>query len=311
MTTILFSDTEDAWPTWQPALTAALSGRGIDAQLHRSPPTPEAVDFIVYSPAGGLTDFAPFTGLRAVFSTWAGVEKIVSNPTLTVPLTRMVDPGLQAGMVQYVTGHVLRHHLNIDAHMQSQDGTWRPDLLPALARGRRVGILGLGALGVACGRALAALDFNVLGWTRRPRDVPGITCHHGEGGLDTVLAAADFLVLLLPLTPETRDLIDAARLARLPRGAFVINPGRGPLIVDADLIAALDSGQVRHATLDVFREEPLPAVHPFWHHPKVTVTPHIAAETRADTAAEVIADNVGRALDGAPLRHLVDRLAGY
>ena len=155
------------------------------------------------------------------------------------------------------------------------------------------------------------LNFRVRGWSRRPKDVPGIETFDGEAGLTAALSGAEIVVLLLPLTAGTADLLDAGRLALLAPGAAVLNPGRGPLIDDAALLAALDSGQIGHATLDVFRTEPLPAAHPFWTHPGVTVTPHIAAATRPESAARQIARSIREAEDGKPLSHLVDRAAGY
>lgn len=270
-----------------------------------------AIDYVVFTPDGPVTDFSPFTGLKAAFSLWAGVERIVANPTLTAPLTRMVDPGLSEGMVEYVTGHVLRYHLGLDAVFATQDGNWRPDLAPPLARNRTVGILGLGALGAACAEVLAALRFNVLGWSRRPKRIDGIDCLSGEGGLAETLRRAEILVALLPATPQTENTLGPAEFARMAEGACLINPGRGTLVDDDALIAALDNGPLEHATLDVFRQEPLPADHPFWAHPRITVTPHIAAATRPETAAEVIAENVRRSEAGLPLLHLVDRTAGY
>jgi glyoxylate/hydroxypyruvate reductase A len=234
----------------------------------------------------------------------------VDNPTLTQPLCRLVDPGLTRGMVEWVTGHVLRHHLGMDRHIVNPDRVWNP-ACPPLARERPVAMLGLGELGAACGKALAGLGFPVMGWSRRPRAVPGIDCHHGAEGLRHVLGRAQIVVTLLPSTPETADTLNAETLSWLPRGACVINPGRGALIDDAALLAALDSGQVAHATLDVFRVEPLPMDHTYWAHPRVTVTPHIAAETRAETAARLVAENMRRLVAGEPLLHRVDRQAGY
>ena len=213
-------------------------------------------------------------------------------------------------MVEWVTGHALRHHLGLDAHILHQDGQWRHDA-PPLAADRPVTVLGLGALGRACATALAGLGFPVTGWARGPREVPGITCLHGDDGLGAALDRAQILVLLLPLTDATENLLDAARLALLPRGAVILNPGRGALIDDDALLAALDSGRLGHATLDTFRTEPLPPAHPFWAHPQVTVTPHIASATRPASAARVIAENVRRGEAGAPLLHLVDRDRGY
>lgn len=306
---ILFADKESEWAEWQPCLTRAFADLGLAAHLHRDRSTPDAVDYIIYSPGSGMSDFTPFTNLKAVFSTWAGVEKIAPNQTLNVPLTRMVDPGLVEGMVEYCLGHILRYHLNIDAHLNAT--TWQPDLMPPLARSRKVGVLGLGQLGLAVADAARSLNFEVHGWSRRAKDHSGLNCHSGDDGLRAILGLAEILVVLLPLTPQTENTLDKDALALMPPGARIINPGRGPLIDDDALLAALDTGQIGHATLDVFREEPLPDAHPYWVHPDVTVTPHIAADTRAETAAHVIAENLRRALVGQPLLHLVDRSAGY
>ena len=308
---ILFSATAADWPEYGPHLRTALAEAGIDATLAPATQDPAAVDYIVYAPNGALSDFSPFRRCKAVLSLWAGVERIAPNPTLTQPLCRMVDPGLTEGMVEYVVGHTLRHHLGIDAHILGEGGVWRHDLKPPLARERPVGILGLGELGRAAALALHALRFPVMGWSRSPKDVPGIACVSGEDGLRTVLSRAQVLILLLPLTEATRDLMDARRLALLPEGAFLINPGRGALIEDAALLAALDTGRIAHATLDVFRTEPLSADHRYWAHPRVTVTPHIAADTRAVTASRVIAENIRRGEAGEPFLHRVDRTRGY
>ncbi len=306
---ILFAARPDSWAEYQGPLTRALSDTGHTFDL-RTDFAPEDVDYIVYAPNGPPRDFSPFTRLRAVLSLWAGVETVVGNSTLTVPLTRMVDFGLRQGMTEWVTGHVLRHHLGMDAHINGVPGLWHQNP-PPLSRDRRVTILGLGQLGVACGNMLDALGFPVAGWSRSPKQVPGITTHHGPDGLETALARSDILVLLLPNTPSTENTLNTRTLSLLPRGAVVINPGRGTLIDDDALLAALDSGQVGHATLDVFRVEPLPDGHPYWTHPSVTVTPHIASETRPDSSSDVIAENIRRCESGEPLLHLVDRSKGY
>lgn len=306
---ILFSAPENQWQDYHAPLLHAFRERNINADL-RTDFTPKDVDYIIYAPNDRLTDFTPFTRTKAVLSLWAGVETIVGNTSLTQPLTRMVDHGLTQGMVEWVTGHTLRHHLGMDIHILNQDGRWRKTT-PPLAQNRRITILGLGALGLAAGRALTALGFPVTGWSRSEKSVAGIRCLHGNDGLKQALSCADICILLLPDTPATENTLNASTLAWMPRGAFVINPGRGPLIDDAALLAALDSGQIAHATLDVFRIEPLPPEHPFWAHPCVTVTPHIAAETRAQTCAEVIAENIRRSEAAEPLLHLVDRALGY
>lgn len=310
-TQILFADTDAEWAAWAPHLRQALADAGVEADFHRDPTRHLDTDFIVYAPRSPLQDFSPFTRLKAILSMWAGVERIVGNPTITVPLARMVDPGLTQGMVEYCMGHILRYHLQLDAHICRSDTLWQPELLPPVAADRSVCVLGLGALGQAVCEAALTMGFRLSGWSRTPKSLPGVTTFSGRDGLYQALAGAEILVVLLPLTPQTRDLLDAETLARLPRGARLINPGRGPLIVDDALIAALDCGALGHATLDVFRREPLPAEHPFWAHPGVTVTPHIAADTRPQTAASVIAENIRRALAGEPLLHLVDRTAGY
>ena len=305
----LFAARPERWDTYRPALKTAFDALGLNVHLSQDIP-PEQVDYIVYAPNSDVQDFTPFTRAKAVLNLWAGVENIVGNPTLHIPLARMVDEGLTRGMVEWVTGHVLRHHLNTDLHVLNQDGIWRKDI-PPLACDRPVTILGLGALGQACGEALTRLGFPVTGWARTAKDVPGITCLSGTDGLRAALRDAQIVVLLLPATPETENVLNAETLGWLPRGAVIINPGRGPLIDDDALLAALDSGQIGHATLDVFRTEPLPPEHPYWAHPKVTVTPHIASETRPITAARVIAENIRRGEAGEPFLHLVDRDAGY
>ena len=309
MIRVLFAGPPARWPEYEIPLRAAFAAQGLDVDLSRDHP-PETVDYIVFSPNGPLSDFTPYTRCKAVLGLWAGVETVVGNPTLTQPLARMADAGLRDGMVEWVTGHVLRYHLGIDAQLAAQDGQWCPVSAP-LARNRRVGILGLGALGAACAGALKALNFDVAGWSRRPKALPDIQTHSGTEGLHSILARSDILVLLLPQTPETENTLNTKTLAMMPRGARLLNPGRGPLIDDDALLAALDSGQIGHATLDVFRIEPLPPGHPYWAHPNVTVTPHIASETRPDTAAAFIAENIARYEQGAALLNEVDRAAGY
>ncbi|MCA0920090.1 2-hydroxyacid dehydrogenase [Pseudooceanicola nanhaiensis] len=311
MPRILFAAGDSRWPTYEAPLKAALAEKGIEAEIALEM-APETVDYIIYAPGSPLQDFTPFTNCKAVMNIWAGVEAIVGNPTLTQPLTRMVDHGLKQGMLEWVVGQVMRHHLGLDIHITTQDGVWRHDTtVPPLAEDRPVTMLGLGELGMAAGEALARIGFPVTGWSRSPKESDLITTLHGAEGLKQALSTAQIVVLLVPFTPQTENLLNAETLALLPEGAVILNPGRGPLIDDSALLAALDSGQVSHATLDVFRTEPLPEDHAYWAHPKVTVSPHIASETRASTAAQVLAENIRRGEAGEPFRFQVDRSRGY
>ena len=306
---ILFSANEENWKRYKAPLQDALDDKSLDYELGTTI-TPSEVDYIVYAPSSSLQDFSPYAKLKAVLNLWAGVEGVTNNKTLKVPLARMVDSGLTDGMVEWVTGHTLRHHLGIDKHIHGQDGIWR-SYVPPLAKDRVITILGLGTLGTACGIALKRLGFNVRGWSRREKRVDGIQCFYGDEQIDSSLMDADIVVLLLPDTPLTQNILNKHTLNLLKRGAFVLNPGRGPLIDDGALLAALDSGQIEHATLDVFRIEPLPQNHQYWSNNKVTVIPHKASETRPKTASQVIAMNIGRAENGQELLYLVDRENGY
>ncbi|PIL21232.1 hypothetical protein P775_05395 [Puniceibacterium antarcticum] len=307
---ILFAAQPDRWVQYETPLTEALNATGLAYDL-RTEFAPQEVDYIVYAPNCAVQDFTPYTRLKAVMNLWAGVEGVVKNETLTVPLTRMVDEeGLTQGMVEWVTGHVLRHHLEMDRHIVNPGHIWDHSP-PPLSKDRPVTILGFGALGQACATALLNLGFPVTGWSRSPKPMQGVTTHAGTDGLPKALSDAQIVVLLLPATAATENTLNADTLALLAKGAAIINPGRGPLIDDSALLAALDSGQIGHATLDVFRVEPLPQDDPYWAHPKVTVTPHIASETRPDSASRVIAENIRGNESGKGLLHLVDRSAGY
>ncbi|QCO55153.1 glyoxylate/hydroxypyruvate reductase A [Pseudorhodobacter turbinis] len=310
MTTIYFAAGAPRWTRFEAPLRSALQDAGIEADLSPQCADPSLVDYIIYAPDSEVQDFTPFTRCKAVLNLWAGVERIVGNPTLTQPLCRMVDPSLTAGMEEWVLGHALRHHLGMDRHIQNPDRAWDPTP-PPLAAERPVTILGLGALGQACARALQGVGFPVKGWSRTQKDLPDIASHHGDEGLKAALTGAEIVVLLLPKTAATENILNAETLALLAPGAALLNPGRGHLIDDTALLAALDSGTVGHATLDVFRVEPLPQDHPFWAHPQVTVTPHIAAETRPKSAAKVVVENIRRGQAGMPFLHLVDPTHGY
>ena len=303
---------DDEAPDWARALEDAVAKSGRPLRVEPAA-RPDEIDYLVYNIDSGVSDFAPYTRLRAILNTWAGVEKVLGRISWPahIPFIRMVEPGMNEGMAEYFTAHALRYHLDIDrAQRQSAAGSWEK-WEPPLARDRTVGILGLGALGTSVAAMLGAVGFRLTGWSRSPKELAGIDCRHGADGLREVLARAEILAVLLPVTAETRNILNAGTLALLPRGACIINAGRGELVDDDALLAALQSGHVRHATLDVFRTEPLPPGHPFWRHPSVTVTPHIAAITRPGTAATSIVQQIVRDLDGLLLHHIVDPARGY
>jgi glyoxylate/hydroxypyruvate reductase A len=239
-----------------------------------------------------------------------GVEKLLADPELpaSVPIARMVDPGMVAAMSETVLARVLDWHRHFWLYRRWQgEKTWK-HRRQFMAQDRTVGILGLGELGSDAARRLVALGFKVCGWSRRPKTLAGVRC---STDLDEVVSQSDAVVCLLPLTPQTRGVLDKARLARMREGGCVINCARGAHVVIPDLLAALDSGHLAHAYLDVFDEEPLPADSPLWAHPGVAVTPHIAALTEPRTAAPVIVENIERLRRGETPHHLVDRAAGY
>ncbi len=308
---ILFSAHQKRHRTWLPGLGKELSRQNIEAELVVEPPDKDSVHYIIHAPDGPVSDFSGFRNLQAVLSLWAGVEEIVGNPTLKVPLVRMVDPGMVEGMVEWVTAQVLRYHIGMDAHIRNRSGQWLKHLSPPLARHRVVGMLGLGSLGQACLRSLASLNFQLLGWSRTPKSLPCIRTYCGEAGLRKVLAEADIVVLLVPLTPATTNLFNRKSLAFAKPGLSIINSGRGALIDDDALLDALDCGRISHATLDVFRIEPLPPEHPFWANERISIWPHIASETRVETAARILVRNIARHMNGGTLENVVNIQRGY
>lgn len=272
---------------------------------------PKRVRFIA---AWSLPPLDPndYPNLEVVFCTGAGIDKLgVAQIPSHLKVVRMIEPGLTAGMVEYVTLAVLSLHRDWHAFAAQQRAqVWRE--LPVLpANIRCVGVMGLGELGAAVAGAIRSLGFKCVGWSRSPKQVQGVRCFHGAEGLDAFLAACDYLVCLLPLTAETRGVLDRRLFAKLPRGAAVINVGRGAQLVQEDLLAALDEGQLGAAILDVCEPEPLPAGHPLWSHPRVVITPHIASETQPCTAAPAVLDNLERHERGEAMVGLVDRVRGY
>lgn len=310
MVVLLIAGDLDEPQSWHQALVRALPGHQI-----RLWPELGAVDEIEFAvvwepPSGAL---AHYPNLRAIFALGAGVDSILGDPDLPadVPVVRLTDPELARQMSEYVVLEVLRHHRRFPAYGRQQaDLRWRQLPPPETSR-RRVGIMGLGVLGKDAIKRLKPFGFPLSGWSRRRKRLQGVRTFHGPDGFEPFLGETDILVCLLPLTAQTEGILDAKALAALPADAVVINCARGGLIGDDDLIAALDSGHLDGATLDVFDTEPLPPEHPFWTHPKITVTPHIAAMTLAPSAAAMIAENIRRLEAGEALTGLVDRNSGY
>jgi glyoxylate/hydroxypyruvate reductase len=273
---------------------------------------PRQIDFaLAWAPPPGL--LATLPNLRGVSSFGAGVESLLADPSLPpgLPLARVVDQRLTDGMCEYVLLHVLRHHRQLDRlHANQRAGRWQW-FPPAPTADTAVGIMGLGTLGQAVAGHFVRLGFQVLGWSRTPKQVAGVATFSGDAQRDEFLALCNYLVCLLPLTPATRGIINRATLAKLPAGVVIINAGRGDHVVEEDLLAALDSRHVAAATLDVFVDEPLPPRHRFWSQPNVTVTPHNAADSIPASVAPQIAENIHRALAGQPMLNLVDRARGY
>ena len=271
----------------------------------------EAEYAVVWAPpAGGI---ARFPNLRAVVSIGAGVDHVLRDPQLPrhLPILRTTGPDMVQRLREYVALHVLAHHRALATTDANQaDGVWQQIVTPVAGQ-RRVGIMGLGTIASACARTLAALGFDVAGWSRSGAAVEGVTVFAGSEGLRPFLARSEILVCLLPLTDLTRGILNAHLFGRLPRGACLINAGRGGHLVEADLLAALDTGQLGGATLDVFNAEPLPPGHPFWAHPKIRVTPHIASMIDAETGAGVIAANIRAFAATGRSEAMADATRGY
>jgi len=266
---------------------------------------------LAWAPPVGL--LATLPNLKMIVSLGMGVDHLLKDTALPahVPVTRIHDPQLIDQMVEYALLASLRVlRLSDDYDALQRQAQWQRLQLRE-ARDCRVGVMGLGAIGREVAKAHLAQGFTVRGWARRAHKIDGVECFDGNGGLAPFLAETDILICLLPLTPETRGIIHARTLALLPKGAHVVNIARGGHVLDADLLGALDNGHLSGATLDVFNAEPLPAEHPFWRHPKIRITPHIAGQTNARTASPGVAENISRLRAGQPLYNLIERAVGY
>lgn len=265
---------------------------------------------VAWTPPGDLARAMP--ALSVLFNLGAGVDHLSSAAIgEAVSLVRMVDPELTRSMVEYVLLAVLAQHRDLPAYVEAQrDGRWEARPVRRAAD-HTVGILGLGVLGKAAAAALAGLGFPVRGWSASPKAIDGIETFAGRAALPRFLHGVRSLVCLLPLTDDTRGILDAALFAALPEGAGLVNVGRGGHLVEADLAAALDSGRLASAVLDVLAAEPPPAAHPLFAHPRVIATPHVASTTHPATAARQVIEAVRRHRDGLPMANVVDRTRGY
>lgn len=304
-----------AAPRWRERFTRVCPERKV-ALIPDDPIDPPLVEYAaVWKPKPGALRLYP--NLKVIFNLGAGVDAVMADDTLPgVPLVRVAVDDLTKRMTEYVAMHVLMHHRRQGYYAESQRGkVWAPKLQWA-ARDLRVGIMGLGVLGRDAADVLARLDFAVAGWSSTAKSIPGVECFAGEAGFDEFLARTDVLVCLLPLTPQTRGILNRRTFGKLARdgrlgGPVVINAGRGGLQNEDDLLACLDDGTLLGATLDVFHAEPLPADSRFWSHPKVTLSPHNAADTDPDAISVYVAEQIAAFERGEPLQNVVDRKTGY
>ncbi|MFO0998517.1 MAG: glyoxylate/hydroxypyruvate reductase A [Alphaproteobacteria bacterium] len=310
MPAILFHSQWDDPEAWRRAITNRIPG----LELRVWPEVGERADiayaFVENLPAGEL---AKLPNLKAILSPGAGVDHLFRDPALPrhLPMVKVVQDRMTRGIVQYVVLHVLRHHRRMPEYQaQQRERLWQELKQPG-AWDRRVGVMGLGTLGRASVKALVDLGFQVAGWSRTRKRIKDVETYAGADEFQTFLARTEILVCLLALTPETRGIVNARSIATLPAGASFVNLARGRHVIEADLLAALDSGHLSHATLDVFHEEPLPPTSRFWSHPRVTVTPHRAGNSNRLAIIDQMLDAIERLEAGRPLRHRVDARRGY
>jgi glyoxylate/hydroxypyruvate reductase A len=301
-------------PGWGGLWQAPLSLGGLKVFAHGVDAYDAAtIDYAVsFRPPPGLLKTLP--KLKAVFSLGAGVDGFLMDPDFPkhVPLVRFVDVTLSREMAQYAAMHVLMQHRTVQFFAAAQaEGKWRQRMLPRATDETRVGILGLGEIGTVCAQRIREHGFAMSGWSRTRKTVDGVKSYAGAGELDAFLSGCDFLVCVLPLTADTRHVLNAAAFAKLPKGAYVINIARGGHVNEPDLIAALDSGHLSGATLDVFETEPLPEASPIWKHPRIIATPHVAAITSPGAAARSVIDGIAAIERGEAPRNVVDMRRGY
>lgn len=305
---IFYSEFDDP-RAWQKTLTSELP----DLDFHTDPSAVEVENVhyaLAWKPPVGF--FARFPNLKLVTNLGAGVDSLVGRTDLPdVPISRLSDTGMVSLMTSYVIFSVIRYARDIHIFEKAQRRSEWHYVHPRALSDISVGVLGLGELGAPAAQALAGLGFDVRGWSRSAKQIPGVTCSSGLETLDAFIGAAEILVILLPLTPETCGLLDARRLLLLPKGAKLINASRGAVVDEPALIAALQSGQIAEATLDVFTVEPLPKDHVFWRMENVLITPHLASITVPEVAAREVAESIRRVRAGLSPLHQIDPRRGY
>jgi glyoxylate/hydroxypyruvate reductase len=306
---LLYTPSSKMLPEWRDALARALPEGEVRAW---EPGLAWRADYAaLWYPAAEV--LAGQSGLKAIFNLGAGVEALLKRIALPpgVPLIRIEDGGMARQMAEYATWAVLRYFRRLDVYAAQQSrGEWKLHR-PVRHADFPVGVMGVGVLGTQVARALLALGFPVLGWSRVAKQVDGVRCFAGSPELNAFLAGSRALVCMLPLTADTDGILNRETLFKLPVGSYVINVARGGLVVDDDLLAALDAGHIAGATLDVFHEEPLPPAHPYWRHPQVLITPHASAITLIDESAAQIAGKIRRLERGEPVTGVVDLAQGY
>ena len=301
---------DDSLNWWVEMLRELLPGWWVTSLTDATPP--EEIDFaVVWRPRTG--DLAGFPNLKAIVSIGAGIDHVLADEELPrgVPIIRTVGHDLTQRMQEYVALHVLRHHRDMPRQLEAQaERDWHSIVVP-VASSRKVGVMGLGNLGAAAAQVLMQVGFDTRGWSKSAKTLDGIETFVGQEQRDRFLHDCEILVNLLPLTPETEGILNESLFAKLPHGACIINCARGPHLVDDDLLAALGTGRIKQATLDVFHQEPLPVDHPFWTHPAITVTPHIASRIDAKTGGRLIAQNLKVFAETGTCPDVADAERGY
>lgn len=306
---VVFHSNLDDPAEWIPELRKGMPELEVEVWPEIADPAAVDAALIWTQPPDGLNRYP---NLKAILSLGAGVNQLdLASLPAGVPLARLVDPGLTLAMRDYCLYAVLRYQRQFDDHARAQAQRQWIYKLPTEKGSTTVGVLGLGELGAVVARALADFGFQVRGWARSTKKIDRVNCFAGADGLRSFASGIQILICLLPLTAETRGILGRPLFQMLPRGARIINVGRGDHLIEQDLLATLESGQLAGATLDVFSREPLPSAHPFWSHPKIMVTPHVASFGSPVSAAPRVVENLRRAMAGQTLLNQVDIGRGY